>query len=986
MADLDMFSGSIYKSFEVVRVRPVPELTSTLVEVLHRPSGARIIHIQNDDPENLFSLSFQTVPNSSNGAAHVLEHLVLCGSEKYPVRDPFFSMNRRSLNTFMNAFTGSDFTCYPASSQIEKDFYNLLDVYIDSVFHPKLDPMSFLQEAHRLEFSDPEDPASELTRTGVVYSEMKGAYGQPIRRLANQMDRLLFPDSPYQHDSGGDPKEIPTLTLHELKDFHANFYHPSRCVFFFYGNFPLRGHLDALDSLILGNASKLPPLPAFPRQTRFLSPKGFSMTYPIEENASLEKKSYASFGYLTTDITNQLDCLGLTVLDIVLLGHDASPLKQALLDTGLCRQVASSLDTQSAEVPYVITAMGMNAEDAPALEKAILQTLQKIASEGIPKEKISQALHEVEFAKSEIGSDDAPFGLTLYFRAALLEHHNIDPMKGLEVQHLFDILHEAIRDNPRYFSQLIEKYLLHNPHRVLLTMSPSTTLEAKERAEERKEIEALLNCMSQVEKNDICTKAIKLCSLQEEEQNLECLPTVHISDVPTKTLHLDLHEERIGNFPCYYHTTFTNHITYLDVASPLPKIAREDLWLLHLLFYLMPQLGCGTKNYQETLEHIHAHTGGIFASFALYSQATNSNSITMAWQLQGKALDRNVENLCLIMTDMLTSMRLSETERIEQLITKLHTDLERSLPQRALDYALLESRQSLSEPLGLMNDLFGLPYVHNIRELVAQYKSREESFLKDLARLKELLAPTSGTELVVTTDTSVLNVLKRENFYGLCDLPNRLYHSFEPYAMKTGPKTSRGYIIASNVSYTALSLRTVPYAHNDSAAIAILSQLMNDSFLHKRLREQGGAYGGGAKASSSKGTFSFYSYKDPNLFATLEAYEASTQYIKEGLFSNRQLDEAKLGIFQDLDTPVSPGNKAQTAYVWMKQGKLKELRQHWRDQVFAADSEKIRSLIDPYFSGIWKNNPFIAFAGKELMEKERATFIQKGNDLTLLQT
>jgi hypothetical protein len=360
--------------------------------------------------------------------------------------------------------------------------------------------------------------------------------------------------------------------------------------------------------------------------------------------------------------------------------------------------------------------------------------------------------------------------------------------------------------------------------------------------------------------------------------------------------------------------------------------------------------------------------------------------MTLAWQLQGKALDRNAGKLCSIMTDMLTSLRLDEIERIEQLITKLHTDLERSLPQRALDYALLESRQSLSEPLALLNEMYGLPYLQKIRTLVENYKDREQSLLTDLSRLIKLLAPNSDSELVVTTDTTVFNTLKRENFYGLCELPDRLYHPFEPYEKQQRVPLSRGYIIASNVSYTALSLKTVPYAHTDSPLLAVLAQLMNDTFLHKRLREQGGAYGGGAKSSSSKGIFSFYSYKDPNLFSTLQAYEASTEYIKDGLFSNRQLEEAKLGIFQDLDTPVSPGNKAQTAYVWLKQGKSESLRQHWRDQVFIANSQNIQSLIGLYFSKNWKNNAFIAFAGKELLENERPSLMQNGNDFKLMQT
>ena len=341
--------GFRYGRFLVERAREVPELKCRLIELRHSPSGAQVLHIENDDPENFFCLSFRTLPYSSNGIAHILEHLSLCGSKSFPVRDPFFSMTRRSMNTFMNALTGTDFTCYPAASQIKQDFYNLLSVYADAVFHPLLSPLSFTQEGHRFEFAEKESACSPLTINGVVYNEMKGANVNPTRRLIKEMNAQLFPNTSYGFDSGGDPKEIPSLTLEELAKFHKTYYHPSRCLFFFYGSFPLSGHLDFLEEKVLHQATALPPLPPVPRQKKLSASVVQSCQYPLPAGESPDRKAYIAYGWLTADITNIEECLALTLLDIMLLETDASPLKYQLLKSGHCRQVLSSCDTEMPE-------------------------------------------------------------------------------------------------------------------------------------------------------------------------------------------------------------------------------------------------------------------------------------------------------------------------------------------------------------------------------------------------------------------------------------------------------------------------------------------------------------------------------------------------------------------------------------------------------------------------------------------------------------
>ncbi len=350
--------GERYGDFVVTKCLEISELNCTLKELKHEPSGAQVMHIANDDPENLFCLSFKTYPASSNGAAHILEHTVLCGSRKFPVKDPFFSMNKRSLNTFMNALTGSDFTCYPAASLNEKDFYNLMDVYIDAVFHPELKKMSFLQEGHRLEFTDPKDPKTPLEYKGIVFNEMKGSLSSVDTRLWHALMQSLVPDLPYAFNSGGDPRFIPELTYPELIAFHETFYHPSRCLFFFYGNLPLRQHLDFIAEKALKNVPSLPPIPPLKKQRRFTAPIHREMRYPVSESDALSERAIIAFSYLTAELLDQEEVLALSVLDCVLMETDASMLKSALMESGLCIHAEGYMDTEMSEVPYAMSVKG----------------------------------------------------------------------------------------------------------------------------------------------------------------------------------------------------------------------------------------------------------------------------------------------------------------------------------------------------------------------------------------------------------------------------------------------------------------------------------------------------------------------------------------------------------------------------------------------------------------------------------------------------
>jgi Zn-dependent M16 (insulinase) family peptidase len=490
-----------YKDFVVKKVMPLGELKATLVELEHLPSGAQVMHIENDDPENLFCLSFETLPTNSNGVAHILEHTVLCGSRKFPVKDPFFAMTRRSLNTFMNALTGSDFTCYPASSQVEKDFYNLLEVYIDAVFHPQLKKESFLQEGHRLAFTDPEHLLG-LEWKGIVYNEMKGALASADTRLWHTMMHFLVPHLTYAHISGGDPKVIPSLTYEELIQFHETYYHASRCLYFFYGNIALKKHLDFISEKVLKSTYKLPSLPKIPKQPRFTAPIEREDFYPTTTNEDNDDKTMVSWGWLTVPMQDQETLLALTLLDAVLMETDASLLKLPLLQSGLCTSADAFLDTDMSEIPYLIICKGCSPENIQALDDLLIRSLQEVFDKGIPVHMIDAALHQLEFARTEITGDHSPFGLTLFMRSALAKQHGCPPENALLIHSLFEKLRKKLED-PSYLTTLLKTYLLKNPHRVRLAFHPDSKLAEKEAVEEKQRLKTLEQELPKLEKEKI---------------------------------------------------------------------------------------------------------------------------------------------------------------------------------------------------------------------------------------------------------------------------------------------------------------------------------------------------------------------------------------------------------------------------------------------------------------------------------------------------
>ncbi len=958
--------GQTYQGFLITKYLPLPELQSTLIELVHEETGARIIQIANSDPENLFSLSFQTLPNSSNGAAHILEHTVLCGSKKFPIKDPFFSMTRRSLNTYMNALTGQDFTCYPASSQVEKDFYNLLDVYLDAVFHPKLLRLSFLQEGHRISFAEADNPKSALKIQGVVYNEMKGAMAGSDARLWFHLFKHLIPNLPYAYNSGGDPKEIPALSHEELIDFHKTFYHPSRCLFFFYGNLPLAKNLDKIRETLEG-VKKTALLAPLPKQPRFNAPIFATESYPIASGEDPAKKTIVSIGILTASISEQTELLALNLIDSLLTDTDVSPLKLALIQSGLCTIADSALDLEMSEAPWVLVCKGCDENSAEKILQIFRSTLEKLAQSGFDSEEIEASLHQLEFQRSEIGGEGSPFGLSLFFRAALAKQHGADPESALLIHSLFDDLRKRLSD-PDYLPSLLRRYFLDNPHFVCLTLLPDANLEQKEREEEEKSLMKVQSQLTEKMIQEILDQEKELAEYQSqvEHQSLDCLPKISLSEVPRQAKDYPLTFRTNGPIETAWHECFTNRIVYADLIYDLPYIAKEDLPYLPFWTRCMTEIGCAGKSYAEMLHFQQAAVGELSAALTPYISHDTPHLVKPALFFKAKALDRKTPHLLELLRDYSLSANYLDPDRIKELLSEHATSLQNNLPRKALGYAVQMALSGFSKPAALQQQWQGLPYY----KAVLQWASSFDGLPETLDRLYHSLVGMANPALVLSCAAEEQKHLDRCLTPIATTFPSKNAPAWQMDSIPLEPVHSQGRIIAAPVAFSAFAFDTVSYSHPDSPALMVATDLFENIVLHSEVREKGGAYGSGASYAPATGHFYFYSYRDPHLSRTHKAFLKAIERIASGKFNERELEEAKLGILQNLDAPQSPGQRARAAYNWKRTGRTYERRDAWRKAILDCTKEEVASAVDRYLNAKKEHGIFVSFAGEELLKKE----------------
>ncbi len=970
MSQAALTSGTFRYGFTVQEVTLLPELNSTLLQLRHDRTGARLVHLASADDNNLFGVAFRTTPKDSTGVAHILEHTVLCGSGRYPVRDPFFAMLKRSLNTFMNAMTASDWTLYPFATRNQKDFYNLLGIYLDAAFFPLLREEDFRQEGHRLEFADPADPSTPLERKGVVYNEMKGAMADPSSLLGRRMNRALYPTTTYGHNSGGEPSAIPTLTYEELKAFHGRFYHPSNAYFFTYGNLPLEEHLRFIEENALSRFDALSLDSSIPNEERFAAPRRVTETFPVDQGEPLEGRSLVQVAWLTCPAADHFERTSLSVLAVLLLGNPAAPLYKALLDSRLGQNLApgTGYHDDARETSFAAGLQGADPESMEKIEEVILTTLRNCAKGGFPQERIEAALHQLEFAHREVTGDQYPYGLTLLMRMLGPWLHGDDPVSPLRLAEDIARIRQEAQAGP-FFQNLLRRHLLDNPHRVTLLLRPDPGQKEREEKETAKELERLHRDLDSGGARKLVQQAATLKASQEAKEDLACLPTLGLADIPAEEAAVSSTTQDIAGVPTWWFPQPTNGIVYFNAHLPAANVPVDLRPLLPAFCALLPQIGAAGHSYTDMAERISAATGGVRANTALLENPGDLGSFSPVLEVRAKALLSNRQPLFDILADLFRAPDFTDLERLHTVISQVKVSFENSIPASGHSFAARAAASTLTVGGRQREEWGGLQQLRRIRELAALAPSDLAPFAERLQAIAGILFDRSRLRCSVTAEEPAFGDLEGALGSFLSALPTGSAPPSPAPPSLQSPPGRLGFSASVPVSYVARVFRTVPYTHPDAPGLLVLAKLLRAGFLHREIREKGGAYGGMASCDSEGGLLSLLSYRDPHLVRTLQVFRQAAEWASAQSFDDEAVREAILSVFGDLDRPLSPGGKGYREFGNLQQGLTHQMRQAFRQGALAASGKSLSLLAERYLLGAWEESAVGVVAGEEMLRK-----------------
>jgi Zn-dependent M16 (insulinase) family peptidase len=963
-----------HPAFTFVRSQPIAALNITVDEYRHTGTGARHFHMATSDDQNVFLVGLRTVPSDSTGVAHILEHTVLCGSERFPVRDPFFMMIRRSLNTFMNAFTASDWTAYPFASVNVKDFYNLLDVYLDAVFFSRIDERDFMQEGHRVEFTTPDDPSTPLTYKGVVFNEMKGAMSNPSSVLWQTLTSALFPTTTYHFNSGGEPADIPNLTYAQLKAFYQRFYHPSNAVFMTYGNLPVADLQAQFEEKALHRFSKIDPNSTIALETALAEPIERSERYAFDEPDTTEK-THIVLGWLLGESTDLDAALAAQVLEGVLLENSASPLMRVLesTDLGGSPSPIMGLEDSQRQMVFVAGVEGSEPERADAVQALILDTLNTVAEQGVPAEMIESVLHQIELSQREVTGDGYPYGLQLMMHSLPAAIHDGDPIAVLDLEPALARLRARAAD-PQFIPNLIRSLLLDNPHRVRLVLTPDNTLSEQKTAAELARLAALQAGLSDAEKQAIVDGAKALADRQAEVDDISLLPTVTRADIP-EHIALPVPAKEIAQPVAQtWFDRSTNGLVYLQTAIDLPALSHDELNLLPIYTGLLTELGAGSRDYVAMAEATSARTGGFGARSSIRPNVDDPHHLTSYFMFGGKALVRYTEDMVALFHEYLNAARFDETDRIRDLISQIRFRSEQSIVGSGHVHAMNVASSGMSARAKLTHESGGVAGVRRIKAMDDALDAPHA--LDDVAeRLARLHAKIKG-------GLRRYNIVAEDRHFAGIErsLAAHMQHgaAVPPFHMnKVQHSVREGWIGNLAVNYCAKAYAAVPPAHEDAAALAVLGGFLRNGYLHRAIREQGGAYGGGAGFDGESASFRFYSYRDPRLSDTLNDFDQSIDWLLNTQHEGRTIDEAIFGVISSIDKPGSPAGEAKKAFNDSLHGRTPAYQQAMRARILDVTEADLKRVAETYLLPEKASVGVLAGGSKEAELRELGLHIER---------
>ena len=1002
-------------AYEVIQDRDLSDLKSRGILLKHKKSGARVLLMKNDDENKVFSVGFRTPPSDSTGVPHIMEHSVLCGSREFPVKDPFVELVKGSLNTFLNAMTYPDKTVYPVASCNDKDFQNLMHVYMDAVFYPNIyqSDKTFRQEGWSYHLDDPD---GELTLSGVVYNEMKGAFSSPEGVLDRVILNSLFPDTSYANESGGDPEVIPELTYEQFLDFHRKYYHPSNSYIYLYGDMDMEEKLRWLDEKYLSAFDAIEVDSAIRYQQPFAEMKEIVQEYSIASDESVSDNTYLSYNKVIGTSLDEKLYLAFQILDYALLSAPGAPLKKALLDAGIGKDIMGSYDNGVYQPIFSVIAKNANMEQKEAFIRVIEDTLKNIAENGIDQKALRAGInyHEFRFREADFGNypRGLMYGLQLYDSWLYDEEK---PFIHMEAIPTFEFLKSQVETG--YFEDLIRTYLLDNTHGSIVIIRPEQGRTARMDRELAKKLQSYKDSLTPEEIQKLVQDTKELEEYQEEEsapEDLEKIPVLKREDISRDIAPVYNDEKEIGGVKMVHHNVETNGIGYVTLMFDLSGIKEEKLPYVGILQSVLGIIDTANYEYGELFNEINVHTGGIGTSLELYTDVTKvkEKEFRATFEMKGKALYPKMDVLLSMMREILMESKLDDEKRLKEILAMLKSRLQMSFLSSGHTTAALRSLSYTSPIAKFKDDTDGIGYYETVKAIEEDFEGHKEELIRSLKAIAAkifradnmMVSYTSSAEGLEPMEKAFAAVGGRLNDAaesGLSDAGAVQSAPSDPAAdgqdaqaqdtaagtvggvtvdEVSGPcilhcrKRNEGFKTSSKVQYVARTGNFIDGGAEYTGALQILKVILSYDYLWQNIRVKGGAYG--CMSSFNRiGEGYLISYRDPNLKKTMEIYEGVVDYLKNFNVSDRDMNKFIIGTISNIDRPMNPAAKGSRSMNLYMNRVSEEMIRKERAQILDADQADIRALAE-VLEAMLKENSLCVIGSEEKIEENREMFME----------
>ena len=964
----DFVKGQTYHGFKLLEKRFVKEVNAECLYFEHEKSGARLFKIAADDPNKTFSIAFKTDPESDCGTPHILEHSVLNGSKNYPVKSPIDILGKGSLLNFINAFTGSEFTCYPIAGMNEKDYFNVMRVYLDAVFNPLIytEPRILKQEGWHYEMEKPDGP---VVYKGVVYNEMKGAYSTPTRELDYRRDQNLFPDNSYRFSSGGYPTEIPRLTSDIFIKYHQKYYHPVNSHIFLYGNADLDRELASIDSEYLAKYDKAVRPSGFPLQKPFTAMKEVAAFYPVTEGSNTGNQAYLSLSFVCGLGVDRATVMALDILSDLLVNQEAAPVRLALQKAGIGQNVTAGVDDLQQNV-FEIQVQNANPADKDKFREIVMATLDEVSRKGLDKKAVEGAINLTEFQLRE--GNTARKGIRYNFQVLPGWLFADDPYLTLEYEKPLAVVKTAITGD--YLESVIRKYLLSNPHSLLLVLAPKPGMEKEINAGVEKELQDYKASINDKEKETIVKETQDLIAYQKREDTPTALATVPMlerKDIDPRAAWYSLEEQHVPGAPFLYHEEFTDHVVYSRMHFDARVLPQELIPYAALLARVLGSQNTENYSFGDLDVALNIHTGGVNAVLSTYLENRNDDNLIPKFVIESKVMNKKVDKLFQLLGEIVNKTRYADSDRLQTILIQHQSRLDAMVKRNGNVYSRTRLASYFSNT-GMFDELTGgFEYYWFINDLVKNYAVKQKEIIANLARTASLLFNKSNLTAAVTSSRDDLPAYVQELPKFIDSLPDNKAAAYSKWKFNF-EKKNEGFLTASKVQYVqkGYNLKKLGYAW--SGKIRVLDQVLSSDWLQNRVRVIGGAYGGYSSFAANGQAF-FSSYRDPNLKETLDNYDAIPDYLGKLELNDKEMTRYIIGTISTLDNPLTPADKGNVALRYYFEKTKPEDIQRERDEVLSVSLGDIKAM-KKMAADILGQNAICVYGSEEKINSQKELF------------